>query len=56
MQENDEAFVDDEQEPDPAMNDWTNRIIGAAIEVHRIIGPGYSESERTNDLLSGRHG
>ena len=40
----DEAFVDEESEPDPALNRMTNAIIGAAIEVHRRIGPGHLES------------
>jgi len=29
---------------DDRMNDLTGRVIGAAIEVHRILGPGYLES------------
>jgi GxxExxY protein len=43
---NDEAgcFVDEEMEPDPRLNRITNAIIGAAIEVHRILGPGQLES------------
>lgn len=44
MLEGDEAFVSDSEEPDPALNVWTNRIIGPAIEVHRILGPGFNES------------
>ena len=41
---NDEALVDDEMEPDPRLNQMTNAIIGAAIEVHRRLGPGHLES------------
>lgn len=26
------------------LNDWTGGIIGAAIEVHRILGPGFVEA------------
>src|SRR5687768_17457544 len=39
-----EPFVDEVDEPDPALNRWTNDIIGAAIEVHRTLGPGHLES------------
>ena len=28
---------------DPALNDLTQRVIGAAIEVHRHLGPGFRE-------------
>lgn len=31
-------------EPDPRLNQMTNAIIGAAIEVHRALGPGHLES------------
>ncbi len=40
----DEPYVDEELEPDPALNQFTNGIIGAAIEVHRKLGPGLLES------------
>jgi GxxExxY protein len=40
----DEYFVDDDMEPDPELNRITNAIIGAAIEVHRALGPGHLES------------
>jgi GxxExxY protein len=40
----DPAFVDEEDEPDPMLSDITNRIIGALIEVHKALGPGYLES------------
>lgn len=31
-------------EPNREINDLTRRVIGAAIEVHRALGPGYQES------------
>jgi GxxExxY protein len=39
-----EPFVDWEDEPDPELNRITNLIIGACIEVHRHLGPGYLEA------------
>jgi GxxExxY protein len=38
-----DSFVDEEMEPDPALNRITNAVIGAAIEVHRHLGPGHLE-------------
>jgi GxxExxY protein len=38
------CFIDEEMEPDPRLNRITNDIIGAAIEVHRHLGPGHLES------------
>lgn len=29
---------------DPELERWTNTVIGAAIEVHRILGPGHLEA------------
>ena len=31
-------------EPARELNQMTDKVIGAAIEVHRILGPGYQES------------
>jgi len=45
-----EFEVDEEMEPDPDLNRITNQIIGAAIEVHRQLGPGLMESLYENAL------
>ena len=31
-------------EPDARVDHWAREVIGAAIEVHRILGPGFRES------------
>ncbi|HEY8751136.1 MAG TPA: GxxExxY protein [Tepidisphaeraceae bacterium] len=43
MSESD-ILVDEEMEPNPDLNRITNAILGAAIEVHRTLGPGFPES------------
>jgi GxxExxY protein len=45
-----DPFVDDEMEPNPELNAITNEIIGAAIEVHRHLGPGHLEAHYENAL------
>jgi GxxExxY protein len=47
----DDGFVDEDMEPDPALNEITNAIIGAAIEVHRQLGPGLPELLYENALV-----
>jgi GxxExxY protein len=42
--------VDDEMEPDPALNRVTNAIIGALIAVHKELGPGHAEMICKNAL------
>jgi GxxExxY protein len=43
-------FVDEELEGDPDLNRITNAIIGAAIAVHKELGPGYDEQTYENSL------
>ena len=33
-----------EKEPDAELNALAGRVIGAAIAVHRVLGPGYLEA------------
>ncbi len=37
-------------DPDPALTDVSRRVIGAAIEVHRTLGPGFPEAAYTRAL------
>jgi len=43
-------WVDEEMEADPELNRITNLIIGAAIAVHKELGPGYDEQTYENSL------
>jgi GxxExxY protein len=45
-----EEYVDEELEPDPELNRVTNAIIGAAIAVHRELGPGHLEAIYSRSL------
>jgi GxxExxY protein len=37
-------YIDEEMEPDAELNKLTNAIIGAAIDVHKALGPGFHEN------------
>ena len=45
-----DTWVDEEMEGDPELNRITNLIIGAAIAVHKDLGPGYDEQTYENAL------
>jgi GxxExxY protein len=45
-----DEFVDEEMEGDPELKKITNAIIGAAIAVHKELGPGYDELTYENSL------
>jgi GxxExxY protein len=38
-----ELFLEDHLSPDPALSKITHAILGACIEVHRTLGPGFPE-------------
>jgi GxxExxY protein len=42
--------VDEEMEPDPELNEWTNKILACGFDVHSEIGPGFAESIYQNAL------
>ena len=45
-----ECYVDEDMEPNPALNTLTNQIIGALIAVHKALGPGHMEIIYKNAL------
>lgn len=44
MDPDDDILVDDDMSPDPGLNRITNSVLGAAIAVHKALGPGFPES------------
>lgn len=57
MAETEREFFD-EEEPDDEFRERSNRVIGACIEVHRELGPGYPGSfyERALEIEFRRRG
>jgi GxxExxY protein len=45
-----EQWVDEDEECDPVLSRITNAIIGAAIAVHKELGPGYDERTYENSI------
>jgi GxxExxY protein len=39
-----DAMTPSRREPDPALDRWAHCVVGAALEVHRSLGPGFLES------------
>lgn len=58
MAEIEQPFFDGEDEPDQELNRITNAVIGAAIEVHRHLGPGHLEAayQRSMEIELTRRG
>src|SRR5215211_6346523 len=45
-----DCYVDEDMEPDPALNQLTNVIIGCLIAIHKALGPGHMEITYKNAL------
>ena len=40
------------REPDTELDEWAHNVVGAALEVHRTLGPGFHESIYENALCA----
>ena len=44
MKRHDAKTAKEPREPDSELDGWAHKVVGAALEVHRALGPGFLES------------
>jgi len=44
MKRHDAKTAKEPEEPDAELDRWAHQVVGAALEVHRTLGPGFLES------------
>src|SRR6185295_6293344 len=44
MKRHDAKTAKESEEPDRELDRWAHQVVGAALEVHRTLGPGFLES------------